>query len=469
MMTAVMPHPTPAVSSPTLSCPPFRFLRMPERREREEETYGHSVPRLPTPEEQREAAHANRSPLHTAEDSVPLDFSSRPTLPSSRTPDSGVEAGVVDLCTRGNIPEDRLGNQTTSADEEDRRNTSRGSSSDGSSMLNVSSDGSYPYVHHQVQHHATTHSPPAPTMQTYPIHPVALHPHQHHSFMVTPPAAPRQPSPPHIEVSSAPTTPGAAPSFPGILSLTPPPPVPLHTPLTGAVPLPLSPPQQQQQPTFPSLLPPPLHKTLAVAAASTTGGKMEPGAKVTRPFKAYPKDPLTLTVGVSTAESLLGQASNEAYVEFRKQMLQQVAATKARRPIAQPSQGQQQAEDQALQSPGETQSESCESQQQNAQSSASSGDEDSNSSGGKKRSRGNSESSNAPYPVVKDAAYWERRRKNNEAAKRSRDARRAKEDEIAIRAAFLEQENLKLKYEVAALRHETSNLRCLLYSAANGS
>lgn len=34
---------------------------------------------------------------------------------------------------------------------------------------------------------------------------------------------------------------------------------------------------------------------------------------------------------------------------------------------------------------------------------------------------------------IKDDAYWERRRKNNEAAKRSRDARRVKEDEIALR------------------------------------
>ena len=35
------------------------------------------------------------------------------------------------------------------------------------------------------------------------------------------------------------------------------------------------------------------------------------------------------------------------------------------------------------------------------------------------------------------AYFQERRRKNNLAAKRSRDARRIKEDEIAIRAAFL--------------------------------
>lgn len=62
----------------------------------------------------------------------------------------------------------------------------------------------------------------------------------------------------------------------------------------------------------------------------------------------------------------------------------------------------------------------------------------------------------------KDQAYWERRRKNNEAAKRSRDTRRAKEDEIAIRAALLEQENLKLRVEVAALKTETAKLKCLL-------
>lgn len=65
----------------------------------------------------------------------------------------------------------------------------------------------------------------------------------------------------------------------------------------------------------------------------------------------------------------------------------------------------------------------------------------------------------------KDDAYWERRRKNNEAAKRSRDARRAKEDEIAIRAALLEQENLKLRVEVAALKTETAKLRCMLYNS----
>ncbi|KAF7487973.1 Thyrotroph embryonic factor [Sarcoptes scabiei] len=62
----------------------------------------------------------------------------------------------------------------------------------------------------------------------------------------------------------------------------------------------------------------------------------------------------------------------------------------------------------------------------------------------------------------KDEAYWERRRKNNEAAKRSRDLRRAKEDEIAIRACFLEQENRQLKCELLQMKMELDKLRTLL-------
>lgn len=64
----------------------------------------------------------------------------------------------------------------------------------------------------------------------------------------------------------------------------------------------------------------------------------------------------------------------------------------------------------------------------------------------------------------RDEAYWERRRKNNEAAKRSRDARRMKEEEIAMRAAFLEQENLKLRAQVAILKNETAKLHYMLYN-----
>ncbi|KAM4838287.1 thyrotroph embryonic factor isoform X2 [Urocitellus parryii] len=54
----------------------------------------------------------------------------------------------------------------------------------------------------------------------------------------------------------------------------------------------------------------------------------------------------------------------------------------------------------------------------------------------------------------KDEKYWTRRKKNNVAAKRSRDARRLKENQITIRAAFLEKENTALRTEVAELRKE---------------
>uniref|UniRef100_A0A4W5QT58 TEF transcription factor, PAR bZIP family member a n=1 Tax=Hucho hucho TaxID=62062 RepID=A0A4W5QT58_9TELE len=53
----------------------------------------------------------------------------------------------------------------------------------------------------------------------------------------------------------------------------------------------------------------------------------------------------------------------------------------------------------------------------------------------------------------KDEKYWQRRNKNNVAAKRSRDARRLKENQITVRAAFLERENTALRQEVGELRN----------------
>ncbi|KAF0309062.1 Cell death specification protein 2 [Amphibalanus amphitrite] len=57
-----------------------------------------------------------------------------------------------------------------------------------------------------------------------------------------------------------------------------------------------------------------------------------------------------------------------------------------------------------------------------------------------------------------------RRQKNNEAAKRSRDARRAKEDGVAVRCALLEAENVQLRLEMAWLKNETARLKYVLYS-----
>ena len=59
----------------------------------------------------------------------------------------------------------------------------------------------------------------------------------------------------------------------------------------------------------------------------------------------------------------------------------------------------------------------------------------------------------------KDEKYWERRRKNNMAAKRSRDARRAKETQVAIQATLLERENKNLTQELSKARAENLLLR----------
>ncbi|XP_076866396.1 HLF transcription factor, PAR bZIP family member a [Brachyhypopomus gauderio] len=72
---------------------------------------------------------------------------------------------------------------------------------------------------------------------------------------------------------------------------------------------------------------------------------------------------------------------------------------------------------------------------------------------------------------MKDDKYWARRRKNNVAAKRSRDARRLKENQIAIRAAFLEKENAALRLEVADLRKELGRCKNIVakYEARHGA
>ena len=54
-----------------------------------------------------------------------------------------------------------------------------------------------------------------------------------------------------------------------------------------------------------------------------------------------------------------------------------------------------------------------------------------------------------PVPTErKDAKYWDRRKKNNDAAKRSRDMRRKKIDDELKTARDAIQENQKLKQEI---------------------
>jgi len=58
----------------------------------------------------------------------------------------------------------------------------------------------------------------------------------------------------------------------------------------------------------------------------------------------------------------------------------------------------------------------------------------------------------------KDEKYWEKRDKNNVAARRSREARRLKENQIALRTAFLEKENNQLRAELEQSKAENMEL-----------
>lgn len=159
--------------------------------------------------------------------------------------------------------------------------------------------------------------------------------------------------------------------------------------------------------------------------------------KLSRPFKAYPRDPLSL----AAAGSMLDSSSAEKYSVFRKRMLEQIHAANGGNPV--------------INNPKMRRI----------------------TMKGSAQETNNNEPSYTsitptPNPIVveqpksisggsssghdKDEAYFERRKKNNAAAKKSRDRRRIKEDEIAIRAAFLERENIELKFELAACRKQLS-------------
>lgn len=65
----------------------------------------------------------------------------------------------------------------------------------------------------------------------------------------------------------------------------------------------------------------------------------------------------------------------------------------------------------------------------------------------------------------KDGKYWERRRKNNVAAKRSRESRRLKQEQDLLKAEHAIQENIRLRAEVDVLKSEICSLRRLLKDA----
>lgn len=61
----------------------------------------------------------------------------------------------------------------------------------------------------------------------------------------------------------------------------------------------------------------------------------------------------------------------------------------------------------------------------------------------------------------KDKTYYEKRARNNDSAKRSRDTRRIKEQEIQERVTYLEHENSRILMENQAIRFKISELHSL--------
>jgi len=72
----------------------------------------------------------------------------------------------------------------------------------------------------------------------------------------------------------------------------------------------------------------------------------------------------------------------------------------------------------------------------------------------------------SPQPIpsdLKDDAYWDRRRRNNESAKRSREVRRIKEQSMHYRLAFLEKRNLQLSTELEMAKQEVKKMHDIIY------
>lgn len=131
--------------------------------------------------------------------------------------------------------------------------------------------------------------------------------------------------------------------------------------------------------------------------------------KASRPFKVYPKNILSIVPS-------LNSDSNEKFAKFREIMLENVKKMHGNTPNPKMRRVA--------------------------------------------RSPGLPTSTEDDVKKVKDPAYLEKRKKNNEAAKRSRQARRAKEDDLAIRAAYLEHENAQLKREIQRLHFMYSSRLC---------
>lgn len=194
--------------------------------------------------------------------------------------------------------------------------------------------------------------------------------------------------------------------------------------------------------------------------------------KPTRPFKAYPRDPTVIAANFAATDSLYDNSKVERYSEYRKRILEQIrSANGGERTVSNPKMRRT---INRTYCPGRSDESNSDNQMNNSESEDRTGDSDNdsmaasividtNSDADKMNSNNNNNNNevlnkNDGSSGVKDAAYFERRRKNNAAAKKSRDRRRIKEDEIAIRAAYLERQNIELLCQLDALKSQLDTI-----------
>ncbi|KAJ7373068.1 hypothetical protein OS493_014215 [Desmophyllum pertusum] len=80
----------------------------------------------------------------------------------------------------------------------------------------------------------------------------------------------------------------------------------------------------------------------------------------------------------------------------------------------------------------------------------------------KRRKDDSSEDDDSTNGTRERESYWERRKKNNASAKKSRDARKARELQTQIKAAFLERENLRILAQLMIVQQENACLKRVL-------
>lgn len=174
------------------------------------------------------------------------------------------------------------------------------------------------------------------------------------------------------------------------------------------------------------------------SSPTSSTGNLSTDLSKTRPFKAYPRDPLVIAANFTAADILIEKTDN--YSEFRKRGLEQIRGA---RTISNPRMRRTNFR--------KDQTADCFSKDNKSEiedHTVESSDNDSNAP----ELCLNKSQEITSNGMVRDSAYYERRRKNNAAAKKSRDRRRHKEDEIALRNAYLERQNIQLLVQIDTLK-----------------